>query len=185
MGFRLTYSTMFNPPEEMHTRFDEALARVRAGLGARHGLYVNGADISTSTWILKRSPADSEVELGYFAEASTDDADRAVAAARAAFPAWRATPAPERLALLRRVSALIEERVYELSAAVALEVGKNRMEALGEVQETADFFSGYCEDFERHGGFDNVLPDDPLPDWRSHNRSVLRPYGVWAVITPF
>ena len=185
MGFKLTYSTMFNPPEEMHTRFEEALGRVRAGLGARHGLYVNGADVSTASWILKRNPADSEVELGYFAEASTDDADRAVAAARAAFPAWRATPAPERLALLRRVSALIEERVYELSAAVALEVGKNRMEALGEVQETADFFSGYCEDFERHNGFDNVLPDDPLPDWRSHNRSVLRPYGVWAVITPF
>ncbi len=92
---------------------------------------------------------------------------------------------PERLAILRRVAALVEERVYELAAAVALEVGKNRMEALGEVQEVADFFTGYCDDFERHGGYDNVLPDDPLADWKSHNRSVMRPYGVWGVITPY
>ena len=39
--------------------------------------------------------------------------------------------------------------------------------------------------FERNRGFDHAMPDDPLPDVRSHNRSVLKPYGVWAVITPF
>jgi 1-pyrroline-5-carboxylate dehydrogenase len=74
--------------------------------------------------------------------------------------------------------------VYDIGAAVALEVGKNRMEALGEVQETADFFTCYCDDYERQS-FDHALPDDPLPDFRSHNRSVMKPYGVWVVITPF
>ena len=56
---------------------------------------------------------------------------RAMAAAAAAFPKWRATPAKERLRLLRKVAQLIEERVYQISAALTLEVGKNRMEALG------------------------------------------------------
>jgi 1-pyrroline-5-carboxylate dehydrogenase len=91
----------------------------------------------------------------------------------------------ERLRLLRRVGQLIEERVYDIAAALTLEVGKNRMEALGETQETADFFYVYCDDFEHHAGFDRVLPDDPLTTHVSHNRSVLKPYGVWAVITPF
>ena len=87
--------------------------------------------------------------------------------------------------LLRRVAQLIEERVYHIGAALTLEVGKNRMEALGEVQETADFFNVYCDDFERQQGFDHVLPNDPLPNAVSRNRSVMKPYGVWVVINPF
>ena len=55
-----------------------------------------------------------------------------MAAAQAAFPGWRATPMAERVRLLKRVAALIEERVYDIAAALTLEVGKNRMEALGE-----------------------------------------------------
>ena len=59
------------------------------------------------------------------------------------------------------------------------------MEALGETQETADFFYAYCDDFERQHGFDRALPNDPLSSHVSRNRSVLKPYGVWVVITPF
>ena len=106
-------------------------------------------------------------------------------AASDAFPRWRATPPHERIRLLRRVAQLIEERVYHIAAAVTLEVGKNRMEALGEVQETADFFNVYCDSFEQQGGFDHVLPNDPLPNVVSRNRSVMKPYGVWVVINPF
>ena len=46
----------------------------------------------------------------------------------------------------------MEQRVYEIAAALVLEVGKNRMEALGEAQETVDFFRYYAEDFESHAG---------------------------------
>jgi 1-pyrroline-5-carboxylate dehydrogenase len=86
---------------------------------------------------------------------------------------------------LRRVGPLIGERVYDMAAALTLETGKNRMEALGEVQETADFFQGYCDDFERGGGFEHALPNDPIPAGVSRNRSVMKPYGVWVVIAPF
>jgi 1-pyrroline-5-carboxylate dehydrogenase len=80
---------------------------------------------------------------------------------------------------------LIEERVYEIGAALALEVGKNRMESLGEVQETADLMYWYCDQMEAHDGFVRDLPNDPLPGVESRNRSVLKPYGAWAVIAPF
>ena len=123
--------------------------------------------------------------LGHFSQATAADAERAMRAAHAAFPAWRAFAACERIRLLRRVAQLIEERVYHIGAALALEVGKNRMEALGETQETADFFTVYCDDFERQHHFDHVLPNDPLPNVVSRNRSVMKPHGVWVVITPF
>ena len=185
MTFKLTYSTMFDPPEEMHARFEAALDEVRRGLGATHPLHIDGRDMEAARTEEKRSPADRRLVLGRFPLGDAADVERAVAAAARAFDPWRATPPVERIRLVRRVSALLEERVYTVGAALALEVGKNRMEALGETQETADFFSGYAAELERNDAYDRPLPDDPLEGYRSHNRSVLKPYGVWAVIRPF
>ena len=185
MGFKLTYSTMFDPPEELHARFEAALAVARAGLGATHALHIGGADVAASQTYEKRSPADARVVLGRFPLADAQDVGRALDAARRAYATWRFTPLAERVRLARRAAALVEERVYAIAAALALEVGKNRMEALGEAQETADFFSGYAGEIERNAGYERALPDDPLPGVRSRNRSVLKPHGVWGVITPF
>ena len=184
MEFKLTYSTMFEPPEALHQAFEAALARIRSTPPRDHALYIAGNDRTTATNRDKFSPIDRGLRLGCFAEASAADVDLAVAAARRAAPSWRRLPVSQRNAILRRVAELIAARVYDISAAVALEVGKNRMEALGEVQEVADFFTLYCDDFERQG-FDHALPDDPLKGYRSHNRSVMKPYGPWAVIAPF
>jgi len=185
MSFKLTYATMFNPPADMHDRFDAAMAEITAGLGATHSLYIDGKDRDATRHDARKSPIDQRRLLGNFPLASADDAKQAMAAAHAAFPAWRATPAAERMRLLKRVARLIEERVYHIAAALTLEVGKNRMEALGEVQETADFFDIYADDFGNQNGFDHTLPDDPLPDFRSRNRSVMKPHGVWVVIAPY
>ncbi len=183
--FRLTYATMFDPPPALHERFDAALQRVRGRLGGDHPMTIAGRPCVTGQWFEVRSPADTGVLLGRFALGGAIEAARAAAAAKAAAPGWAATPWRERLALLRRAAALIEERVYEISAAVALEIGKNRMEALGEVQETADLVTWYCDRMEESDGFDRVLPDEPLVGWRSRNRTVLKPYGAWAVVAPF
>lgn len=185
MSYRLTYATMFNPPESMHTDFEAALAQVRAGLGATHGLHLAGADVLRGERQRLVSPIDTRLLLGEFSLATPDDVAQAMAAARAAFPAWRARPAAERAALLRRVADGMAARVHQLAAALALEVGKNRMEALGEAQETVDFFRQYADDFERANGYDVPLPDDPLDGVHCTNRSVLRPCGVWLVIAPF
>jgi acyl-CoA reductase-like NAD-dependent aldehyde dehydrogenase len=185
MSFKLTYATMFDPPAELHTRFDAALLDVESGLGATHDLHIAGADRPSAQHDERRSPIDQRKLLGHFPLASRDDANDAMAAAHAAFPQWRATAPAERVRLLKRVAALIEERLFHIAAALTLEVGKNRMEALGEVQETADFFNLYADDFVAQKNFDHVLPDDPLADYRSHNRSVMKPHGVWVVIAPF
>ncbi len=184
-SFRLTYSTMFDPPAVMHERFEAALARVRPSLGREHPMFVDGKPRTTPSGFEVRSPIDTDLVIGRFQSGSAADVDAAVSAARHAGRSWSRTPWAERVALLRRAAALIEERVYEISAAMAIEIGKNRMESLGEVQETAELVSWYCDRMEAADGFRRELPNDPLTGFVSRNRTQLRPHGVWAVIAPF
>ena len=185
MSFRLTYATMFNPPEQVHQRFDDALAAVSRTLGTEHSLYIAGKDVRGAGFDERRSPIDRNLVTGRFSLADATHVETAFAAAHAAFADWRRTSVAKRAAAMRRVADVMESRVYEIAAALTLEVGKNRMEALGEAQECVDFFRYYADDFESHEGFDVALPDDPLDNAVSHNRSVLRPHGVWAIIAPF
>jgi len=184
-GFKLTYSTMFDPPAELHAQFETALARVRDHLGGEHAMLIAGRDERAPRQFAVKSPIDTRVVLGRFQAGEDVHARAAVAAARAAFPAWAATPWQERVAILRRAVARIEERVYYIGAALALEVGKNRMEALGEAQETADLIAYYCDEMERNEGYVARMASDPLAGFRSDNLSVLKPYGPWLVIAPF
>jgi 1-pyrroline-5-carboxylate dehydrogenase len=87
--------------------------------------------------------------------------------------------------LLRKAASLIEERIFELGAAMSLEVGKNRMEALGDVQETADLIYYSCYQMEKNNGYIVEMGRDPLVGYEATNISVLRPYGVWLVVSPF
>ncbi len=182
--FRLTYSTMFDPPEELHLQFESALERVRPLLGRDYPLLVGGRTLRIDCGSERRdshevrSPINREWLLARFAAATPADVDAAVQAAQAAWPVWAATPWQERIRLLRRAAALIEERVYDISAVVALEVGKNRMESIGEVQETADLITWYCDRMQENEGFDRRLPDDPLQGFVSRKGAATSPPGA-------
>jgi 1-pyrroline-5-carboxylate dehydrogenase len=184
-NFKLTYATMFNPPEELHTRFDEALKKVKANLGKEYGMIINNQDVFAAEKFEDRSPANADVVLGVFQKGTEADAHVALAAARKAFPIWSHLPWQERVALLRKAASLIEERIFEIGAAMAMEVGKNRMESLGDVQETADLIYYSCYQMEKNNGYVVEMGRDPLVGYTSTNISVLRPYGVWLVISPF
>jgi acyl-CoA reductase-like NAD-dependent aldehyde dehydrogenase len=184
-AFRLTYATMFEPPRELHEQFETALAEVRSNLGVEHAMLIGGEDVRADGQFESRSPIDTDWLLGRFQEGSPEDVAAAVRAARAALPAWARTPWPRRVDILLRAAALLEASVFHLAAAVSLEVGKNRMEALADVQETVDLMRWYCREMQDHHGFVRDLSKDPLPGFVSRNMSVLKPYGVWAVIAPF
>ncbi len=183
--FKLTYATMFNPPEELHQHFDAALAQVKANLGREYGMFINGEERFSAEKFEDRSPANTDIVLGIFQKGTPQDAHDALAAARKAFPAWSHTPWQKRVELLRKVAAKMDERLFEMGAVIALEVGKNRMEALGDVAETADLIRYACDRMEANNGFVVELGRDPLVGFHSTNTSVLRPYGVWVVISPF
>ncbi len=183
--FKLTYATMFNPPEELHTRYDAALAQQKANLGQEFAMFINGQEVLAGEKFEDRTPINTEVVLALMQKGSEKHAQLALTAARAAFPIWSRTPWQERVHLLRKSAALIEARLFSLGVAMSLEVGKNRMEALGDVQETADLIYYACDQMEANDGFIKQLGKDPLPNHNSTNVSILRPYGVWLVISPF
>jgi acyl-CoA reductase-like NAD-dependent aldehyde dehydrogenase len=176
---------MFDPPRELHEQFDAALAEVRSNLGGEHAMLIGGEDVRADGQFESRSPIDTDWLLGRFQEGSPEDVTAAVRAAHAAFPSWARTSWPRRVDILLRAATLLEASVFHLAAAVSLEVGKNRMEALADVQETVDLIRWYCREMQDHHGFVRDLPKDPLPGFVSRNVSALKPYGVWAVIAPF
>jgi 1-pyrroline-5-carboxylate dehydrogenase len=184
-SFKLTYATMFNPPEELHTRYNEAMEKIKANLGKEHAMIIDGKDVFAKEKFEDRSPANTDVVLGIFQKGSVEDANKAMAAARKAFPMWSHMKWQERVSLVRRAADIMDRRIYEMGAVVSLEVGKNRMEALGDVAETADLIRYSCDRMEANKGFVVEMGKDPLVGFDATNISVLRPYGVWLVISPF
>ncbi len=183
--FKLTYATMFNPPESMHTKYDKALAAVKAGMGRDYGMLINGREVYAEEKFDDRSPIDPDWLLGTFQKGTADHARQALAAAAAAGPKWAALKWTDRVRLLRRVAGQIEKRVYEIGAAMSLEVGTNRMEGMCDAQEAADMIYYACDQMEANGGYIKEMARDPLAGYHVTNFSVLRPYGVWVVISPF
>ena len=183
--FKLTYATMFNPPEELHTRFEGALAALKEKLGQEYGMIINGQDHFADEKFEDHSPINTDILLGVFQKGTAKDAEAALSAARKAFPLWSGMAWQERVALMRKAADLIDERVFEISAAMALEVGKNRMESIADVAETADLIRYACYQMEKNDGFIVEMGKDPLVGYSATNVSMLRPYGVWLVISPF
>jgi 1-pyrroline-5-carboxylate dehydrogenase len=180
---KITYATLRADNEELHAAYEAGLERAKARLGAHHRNFVGGRERDGEGTFEVRSPIDREIVVGTFARGTRQDVRDAVAAARAAQPAWAATPWHERLAVLRRAADIISERQMEYAGLMAIEVGKNRLEALGEVEETADLIRYYATTWEDNGAYDH--PMDNLGDAAVHTRSILRPHGVFAVISPF
>ena len=84
--------------------------------------------------------------------------------------------------MVRELAEAIRAHRWELSALMGYEAGKNRLECVGDVEEGADLIAYYCDQVEEHDGF--TKPMGKLAP-NEENLSVLRPYGVWAVISPF
>jgi 1-pyrroline-5-carboxylate dehydrogenase len=179
---KITYATLRNDNDQLHASFDVGLATARAELGGTHGIFINGEWRPAAATFEKRSPIDGSL-VGLFASGTKQDVRDAVAAARIAAPDWARTPWLERVAVMRRMADMISERQMELAALMAIEVGKNRLEALGDVEETADLIRYYCDQFVANDGFDRPMGN--LGDPTVHTRSVLKPHGVWAIISPF
>jgi 1-pyrroline-5-carboxylate dehydrogenase len=180
---KITYATLSADNEDLHAGFEAGLAKTRASLGGQYRNYIDGAWRDGEGTFEARSPIDRDLLLGTFARGTTADVDEAVAAARAAQPAWAALPWRERVAIITRAGDLISERLMDYSADMAIEVGKNRIEALGETEEAADLLRYYAKTMEDNDGYDHEMGN--LGDATVHTRSILRPHGVFAVISPF
>ncbi|MBW6494713.1 MAG: NAD-dependent succinate-semialdehyde dehydrogenase [Burkholderiaceae bacterium] len=125
------------------------------------------------------NPASDEV-LGRLPHASTEDLDRALAAAQRAFESWRRTSPMERSAILRKVAELARERADAIGRNITLDQGKPLAEAVGEVTGCAEHAEWHAEECRRIYG--RVIPARV----EGVRQLVVRePIGVCAAFTPW
>ncbi len=179
---KITYATLSAASPELHAAFDQAVADQKARFGTAYPMLIAGEEVRAADIFEDRSPIDTGWLIGTFPKGTRQHGQQALAAARGAFPGWKNTPWQDRIALLRQAADLISERSIRIGAAVSLEIGKNRLEALGDVEETADLIRYYCDQMEANGGFVKTMQQESP---KHHNTSFLKPYGVWVVISPF
>ena len=183
MQTKITYATMSaDRMEDLHRELDRAIEHVASTFGKSYPLLIGGREVRGPHEFDDRSPIDTRTLLGRFQSAGPAEVQQAVAAARAAYPAWSTRGWRDRVVVMKRVADGIRARRWELSALMGYEAGKNRIECVGDVEESADLIEYYADQLAAHQGFEVTLGAlGPNED----NRSVLRPYGVWAVIAPF
>src|SRR5205085_858517 len=100
---------------------------------------------STGQYEPSINPADTREHVGQFPRSGAADAKAAIDAAAAAFPAWAATPGPERGRVLGRAHAILKTKVDLLAEALCREEGKTIAESKGEVLKglnLVEFYAG-------------------------------------------
>ena len=179
---KVTYATLTITPKDDEA-YEHAVKEVRAHLGAHYPMHINGEKWnSTGEEYTHASPLNTKLVVSYFPKGSRDDVKAAVDAARDAFHDWSSKRYNERIRVLRRAAEILFQRRFDLAALMAFEVGKNRAEALAEVNESVELIRYYYEQMETNNGFVKPL-ESPGP--RQETVSILRPYGVWAVVGPW
>src|SRR5436305_12666006 len=126
------------------------------------------------------NPADKSDVIGRFPLSGEDDVARAVQSAKCGFDVWRATPAPARGDVLRRIGDILTRRKDEIADLMTREMGKPLTETRGDVQEGID--TAYYAGSEGRRLFGHTVPSEMRNKWAM---SFRRPIGVAGIITPF
>ncbi len=164
-------------PERTAVR--DALAAVHAELGQDYTLRIDHEPVAGTGHITSVNPAHPDQVIGTVASAGRPQADQALAAARAALPAWSALTADERAGYLRRIAALLVERRDYHAAWQVLEAGKHWCEADADVCEAIDFLNYYAHQAVR------LTAGEVVELGGEHNILLHRPRGVGLVIAPW
>ncbi|NLC71751.1 MAG: bifunctional proline dehydrogenase/L-glutamate gamma-semialdehyde dehydrogenase [Desulfuromonadaceae bacterium] len=157
-----------------------ALSAVRSQLGRTYGFVINGRESFSRNLMISHNPARVDEVVGRVCQAGVSDVREAVAAAKAAFPAWRDRSAAERAGFMRKAASAGRERFFELACWQVLEVGKQWEQACADVAEAIDFLEYYALEMERLGKGTKISLH-----YGESNRLVYEGKGVAGVIAPW
>lgn len=148
----------------------------------RYKNYINGqwVDSSSGKFIPNVNPANTDDIIGHAPQSTREEAKAAVEVAKAAFPAWRNTPAPVRGRILAKAVQLCHERKEELARTMTREEGKTLSESRGEVQKSINLLEYYAGQSFRIEG--RTSPSE-MPSTFVY--TVRQPLGVVSCITPW
>jgi len=171
-----------NTSDDFHKKFDQAIDEVRKDFGKNYPMIIGGKEIFSDNRFQVKSPADKSLILGNFPLATKDDVVHAIETAKDAFYKWSLVPYQNRVRIFREIADVFSQNKFNLAAILSFENGKNRLEAMGDLDESIDFMRFYAEQLEINTGFSKETKSSSSNERTS---SVLKPYGVWGIISPF
>ncbi|AEG58826.1 L-glutamate gamma-semialdehyde dehydrogenase [Desulforamulus ruminis] len=166
--------------EKVADSFKKALQEVKAKLGSRYPLIINGKAVETGEEVISLNPSASDQVVGYVAKASLQEAKLALESAQEAFARWSRVKPEERARYLFKAAAIMRRRKMELSAWMVFEAGKNWAEADGDTAEAIDFLEFYGREMCRL-----AEPQPLVRIFGEDNRLKYIPLGVGLVIPPW
>jgi len=128
----------------------------------------------------RRNPANLDEVVGLVPLSSREETREAIAAAKAAFAAWRDTPAPVRGRVIAKAAIIMEQQKDELARILTREEGKTLKDSLGEVMKSVNILEFMAGESRRIGG--ETVPSE-LP--KNFAYTIKQPLGVVAAITPW
>ncbi|MNK22168.1 1-pyrroline-5-carboxylate dehydrogenase 1 [compost metagenome] len=180
---RVTYSNIHTDFSGVHDLLDRRMPDFQSRMLGQDVLHrFDGRTARGDVLQDALSPIDHRLLIGRFPAAGGDVVELAINSARRAQPSWAAQGWAARIEVLRRLATVLSERKYDFAMGTIIEIGKSRLEALGEAEEAVDLIRYYCDQAERSDGYRQPLAR-AFPNESTHD--VLRPYGVFAVIAPF
>ena len=171
-----------NETEKFHSEFDNAVNQVNKELGKSYPIIINGKEINSEKLFIVSSPADRNIKVAEFPSGTKDDAMNAISSAKNAFEEWSNTPYQKRADIFKECANEFSNQKFRLAAIMAFENGKNRFEAMGDLDEAIDFMRFYSHQLEKNEGFCKTTPH---PDPHEKTQTIMKPYGVWGIIAPF
>jgi 1-pyrroline-5-carboxylate dehydrogenase len=179
-----TFQKYLNDGNErfFHSQYEQAVKGVKLDFGKTYPILINGKKVTGTKRVVHTSPNNREITLGYIQQVSSKQVSQAIRAAAHAFKIWGNMDYRRRVRIFKKIVELMRSRKFELAAWLSFENGKNRYEAVADVDEAIDFISYYIEEMTSNHGFVSLS--------RAHarnekNTSIMKPYGVWAIIAPF
>lgn len=165
---------------EVRQAFIDAVKEVRGQLGRQYPLVIGGQDVVTNDTLPSVNPANPNELIGTICQASTQEIDLAIEAAKNAAPAWKDLGPEDRANYLFKAAEIARKEIYTLSAWQVLEVGKQFDQAQGDIAEGIDFMEYYAREMIRLG--------KPQRMGRAPGEMSLlsyQPKGIAAVIAPW
>jgi len=181
----ITYSNIYSDGTRdaaVDSAFDRALDELRHGEPFECLSWIGNERIGSNEWLDRQDPAHSGVVVSRCSVAGQEVVEKAVLAARVAWPDWRQRSMGDRMAVLSRAAELFRRDRIKLAARGSLETGKTRADALAEVDECAAILELYVRQLTAEAGY-RVSMAPPAADSQAYVE--LRPYGVFGVVGPF
>ena len=187
MQFRneLTYENYIKRNQEniFHNKFDNAVESLMKELNNQdYPVIINNEKIYTRDKYKHVSPVDRRIILGYVSKISDQLANKAIESSFQSFKEWSKLEYQKRIGILKKAANTIRSNKFPLAALLTFENGKNRYESIADIDEAIDFINYYCIDMINNDGY--VTKNKTIARTQK-SISVMKPYGVWAIISPF